>query len=88
MTDRSPAPSEAQTKAAIIAMRNAIFAVGDGMSFDALMQGSVMAQTKIAVETADSPEQAVELLAFYFNIAIEAVPAYWPDKSRAREAQP
>lgn len=69
-------------KDAVLAMRNAMFTVGDGMTFDAFMQGSIMAQAKIAVEMADSPEQAEELLARYYEMALTAIPAYWPDKSR------
>lgn len=67
----------------VLAMRNAMFTVGDGMSFDSFMQGSIMAQAKMAVETATSESQAFELLAGYFNIAVEALPLYWADKTRA-----
>lgn len=72
-------------KARILALRNAIFTTGDGMSFDAFMQGTIMAQTKIAVETADTPEQAADLLAKYFDIAMSAIPAYWLGRAIARE---
>ncbi|MFK5639895.1 hypothetical protein ACI50E_18860 [Brucella sp. ZJ1_1] len=68
-------------KDAIRAMRNAMFAVGDGMSLDAFMKGSIMAQAKMATETAESPEQAAEILSHYFNIAIDAVPHYWSERA-------
>ncbi len=68
-------------KDATIAMRNAMFAVGDGMSLDAFMQGSIMAQAKMAAEVAETPEQSAEILAHYFNIAIDAIPYYWADRS-------
>ncbi|UWF67335.1 MULTISPECIES: hypothetical protein [unclassified Brucella] len=68
-------------KDAVLAMRNAMFAVGDGMSLDAFMQGSIMAQAKMATETANTPEQAAEILTHYFNIAIDAIPHYWSERS-------
>lgn len=68
-------------KDAVLAMRNAMFAVGDGMTLDAFMQGSIIAQAKMATETADSQEQAAQILSYYFNIALEAVEVYWTEKS-------
>lgn len=65
----------------ILAMRNAMFAVGDGMSLDSFMQGSIMAQAKMAAETADTEEQAANILAHYFDIAMGALPVYWAQRS-------
>ncbi len=45
------------------------------------MQGSIMAQAKMATETANTPEQAAEILTHYFNIAIDAIPHYWSERS-------
>ncbi|MFV0800611.1 hypothetical protein EGJ57_04720 [Brucella anthropi] len=68
-------------KDAVLAMRNAMFAVGDGMSLDAFMQGSIMAQAKVVSEAAGTPEEAIAVLAHYFNIAADAIPLYWEERS-------
>lgn len=68
-------------KDAVLAMRNAMFAVGDGMSLDDFLAGSIMAQVKMATETAETPQQAAEILAQYFNIAMDALPHYWSERS-------
>lgn len=65
---------------AIAAMRNAMFHVGNGMTLDAFMQGSIMAQARIATEIAASPDEAAEILTKYFDLAIEAVPLYWKER--------
>lgn len=69
----------------IIAVRNGLFAAGDGKPLDCFMRGSIMAQTKIAVEAAETQERAIEILMFYFNIAINAVPTYWATRSPATQ---
>jgi len=68
-------------KADVLKVRNALFEAGDGMTFDAFMQGSIMAQAKIATETASSPDEAAQSLMYYYNIAIQALPTYWADRS-------
>lgn len=65
---------------AIAAMRNAMFHVGYGMTLDAFMQGSIMAQARIVTEIAASPHEAAEILTKYFDLAIEAVPLYWKER--------
>lgn len=67
----------------VLAIRNAMFVIGDGMSLDSFMQGSIMAQTRMAVETATSEHQAHDILTKYFNIAVDALPIYWADKTVA-----
>jgi hypothetical protein len=68
-------------KDAVLAMRNAMFVVGDGMSLDDFMIASITAQVKMATETANTQEQAAEIIAHYLNIAIDAVPHYWSERS-------
>lgn len=65
----------------VLAMRNAMFTVGDGMSLDSFMQGSIMAQAMMVAKTADSEEVAYEVLTYYFNIAMEALPIYWAERN-------
>ena len=58
-----------------------MFAVGDGISLDAFMQGSIMAQAKVVSEASDTPDEAIAVLAHYFNIAADAIPLYWSERS-------
>lgn len=72
----------------MIAVRNAIFTAGDGRSLDVVLQGSLMAMSRLAVETADSEAQAAKILAHYFDIALTAIPYYWAsDRSPAAKSR-
>lgn len=72
----------ADDKQDTIAVRNALFTAADGKSLDAVMQGSIMAQAKLVVETAHSPVQARQILHHYFSMALDAVPTYWAERGR------
>lgn len=74
-------------KDAIIAMRNTIFIAGEGMSLESFMLGSIMAQTQMVIEAAESPEQASEILSYFFNVALESVPVYWKERARRQSSE-
>jgi hypothetical protein len=65
------------SKANIIAVRNAIFEAGDGMTLDEVMQGIIMAQAKLVAHTVGGDEQAArDVLERYRGMQTEALPIY------------